>query len=880
MPLDDVSLRAAMQWVEQCSPLQVFLTAVAEDVVGFVIPVVARESISDAIVAPSSAHPSLSEDSLAFVTWVESGLARRLARDAIFATMSADNAEAFEVFEQRQLSNFVRMGDHPWFGLPSVDANPALWYLRPPASDSVVKRFAFTEYLLPSAVPPQVREFLTVPISTAKRARAAPVLLETRVEAEEAEAMEQLASSSSPSKILANSRIQSAQRPSRPTVPLAPAAEVPLSDRSDPFHTPQASGSRRRPPEVVTIDDAMPPAPAPIPAVAPPLFGITPVPAPAPGPPLSTSSFGSSFGVGPSHTAVDPLAQQLQSSHSQARMDVCHTQEPGWSSTFAPGQPPSQSTFGAPDPLSSHTSYVSFTVDAQGRNVRPKVTAYEKHDPYTWFLDPAQCKAPPAFFFFAALFVRDNRVPFQGQLVSTNAAIPTSWTYVPSPPSLSFCQQFLVPDAKGKDAYSALRNSLDTYQAYCQQSGSFGPSPLLGKEFFVDSSFKAFVTPHRWRSGPVLVVDDLDGTFTALHWVRLHPDALEGRFPSAGFSRDQCIQLLVNVKFLVAIATSVSGIHSLHPCYQSGTLDTIFSAGLDMLLRALEEPSLKLAWQGPDVRLTMLFFDVFERFHLEFVRWVHGYAMSLAFFAEARVASPAGPPTSILLLNPAMSLQTGASTLDQHLREWQLQHVPRLTSLRAGQLILHPSTPILSVLFATASRKAPPVLQVPPTVPFPAPSLPLPSKPAPSVSSSKGEPTRSSVPAQHKSASKPLLQWLDPSKAQSFGRLISDLCRSHPDLKLPRVTIDAGAAGVQEQAVCFAFITAPCPDKQICGCSGWIPKPKSRGRKKCDRAHIDLADSAWSQAPASSLQALWDFVRAPAVAEYLAATDAFRRHME
>jgi hypothetical protein len=299
-----------------------------------------------------------------------------------------------------------------------------------------------------------------------------------------------------------------------------------------------------------------------------------------------------------------------------------------------------------------------------------------------------------------------------------------------------------------------------------------------------------------------------------------------------------------------------------------------------MLLRALEDPSLKLAWPGPDIRLSMLFFDVLERFHLEFIRWIHGYAMSLAFFAEARVVSPSGTPSSCLLLNPALSLQMGAPTLDHHLREWQLQHIPRLTSLRAGQLLLHPSTPVLSVLFATAPRKAPPAMQSPSTLSAPSLPFPISSKPVPSLPPSKGEPARPSPPAQHKSALKPLLQWTNPSKAQSFGRLISDICRSHPELKMPRVQIDMGAAGIQDQTVCFTFITAPCPEKQICGCSGWIPKPKSRGRKKCDRAHIDLGDPAWNQAPASSLQDLWTFVRSPAVAEYLVPSVDFRRHME
>jgi hypothetical protein len=138
--------------------------------------------------------------------------------------------------------------------------------------------------------------------------------------------------------------------------------------------------------------------------------------------------------------------------------------------------------------------------------------------------------------------------------------------------------------------------------------------------------------------------------------------AVNGHFPASGFSREQCIQLLMNMKFIAAMATSPEGPVALDPFYHPG-LDTIFTSGLDILLRALEDSSLKSSWSSPDQHLSMLFYDVLERFHVELVQWIQNYAMSLSFFAEAQVPNASGFTDTRLLLNPATSIHSDAPLL-------------------------------------------------------------------------------------------------------------------------------------------------------------------------------------------------------------------------
>jgi len=129
-------------------------------------------------------------------------------------------------------------------------------------------------------------------------------------------------------------------------------------------------------------------------------------------------------------------------------------------------------------------------------------------------------------------------------------------------------------------------------------------------------------------------------------------------------------------------------------------------------------------------------------------------------------------------------------------------------------------------------------------------------------------------------AATPLLEWVDPSKAIPPGQLLSDLARSQR-ISIPKVHVHSGAAGVRASPVCFAYITAPCPDKDLHGCPIWIPDcRRTKQRKQCDRAHVDIADSSWRDAPKSTFQDLWDFLQHQVVAQYLRPTAEFKAMME
>jgi len=77
-----------MQWMEDCSLLHEFLDAVAKKPLSFAVPHIALESIVEALSTSSAAYLTVSKHSLLPFTWVETGVARQLHCDGIFALLT------------------------------------------------------------------------------------------------------------------------------------------------------------------------------------------------------------------------------------------------------------------------------------------------------------------------------------------------------------------------------------------------------------------------------------------------------------------------------------------------------------------------------------------------------------------------------------------------------------------------------------------------------------------------------------------------------------------------------------------------------------------------------------------------------------------------
>jgi len=71
------------------------------------------------LILPSESHPSVTADTLAPVTWVQTGVARRLLHDNIWATLDSTKVGHWNEFNKRQHTSMKREGC--WFGYPSID---------------------------------------------------------------------------------------------------------------------------------------------------------------------------------------------------------------------------------------------------------------------------------------------------------------------------------------------------------------------------------------------------------------------------------------------------------------------------------------------------------------------------------------------------------------------------------------------------------------------------------------------------------------------------------------------------------------------------------------------------------------------------------------
>jgi len=71
---EDGTFCSVFQWADQFTTLQVWLDVVAADPSSFCIPWIARDSIQDALVLSNPMAPSISDDSLAHLTWIQTGV--------------------------------------------------------------------------------------------------------------------------------------------------------------------------------------------------------------------------------------------------------------------------------------------------------------------------------------------------------------------------------------------------------------------------------------------------------------------------------------------------------------------------------------------------------------------------------------------------------------------------------------------------------------------------------------------------------------------------------------------------------------------------------------------------------------------------------------
>ena len=211
-------VHAKLQWTADMSLLGEWLDAVAANPRAFSVSFLARSSIKEAVMPASAAHPQTTEESLTLITWIDTGVARRLHRDCILAYLGATHAANFATFERLQLENFSRPeDDEPWFGLPMIAANVALWYLCLPSALTNVTKWGLAGFLETVTIPPEASQYLRIPLTTRKVRDYVPVQLETKTEAEEAEAEQGVGAS--PNTLLARRRLASAQKAMQSNVP-------------------------------------------------------------------------------------------------------------------------------------------------------------------------------------------------------------------------------------------------------------------------------------------------------------------------------------------------------------------------------------------------------------------------------------------------------------------------------------------------------------------------------------------------------------------------------------------------------------------------------------------------------------------------------------
>lgn len=864
-------IKDRIAWTTQVHIFGTWLNAVKSAPAKFSVPFIARASIAQSLTVPSPGNAFVTDESIGPFTWLDTCVARRLHLDAIRGTLSTRHVSPWKVFAKRQLEWAQRDGDTP-FGKPPAELFACLLYLRPPSATTWRTRYGLQEFLTDESVSPEIREFLPVPVPWQKTTTAIPVVLETREEAEVAESSEQ---PPTPRTALAQKRLASAQRRSTSGEVTDPAAPFPESLSDPSFATPRTGHGPVRHTLINLFDTprGAPPGPHQPPSRDPSVASHPHVVS-APQSAASSTGFDApSFGQS---AGLDQLAQSLHAAHSAARRDQTQFHHPA-TSTIPSFSPPSLRSQSEPFGIRRNLDE-AFILDSDGRHVRQRVDAclYLKRDPSSWILDTALRRGPPNFQHFC-LFFAELGPSLRGHLVVNHQSIPPAWRLYPATLQLSFLQAFLVPESKGMDAFYALYTQLE------RQSPSafgFGLRASLGRAFFEESNFRLFTEARRWLGTPVRDVRQLDDAFTVMNWFLLLPAMSRPRFPPDGLSRDQVVQAVVNMKFLAGTATTQDSLATLGSPLPSR--QALWTVGLDHFLQALAQPEVADSWTGPDRRHTQLVFDSLEHLFTSLQCWIQSYSGSFAMIAEASTLE--SPPASILLLNPATTQRHGAPYLLDTLAAWKDTTISRFGSRHMLEPLLHPSTPLSEFLFdepakPTATRRQPDR----------DPGRPASADYQPAVggrhndSRSKGE-THKPVPSPEDThvctvATRPLVRWSEPAKAQPFGRVLSVLLQL-PGVRCPRLRVSNGAS-TQMRTLCFAYSCRPADhSKSPKGCDGTMGSGRGSGKRKaCDRVHVDLADDAWGRAGKDTFAEVMEFLSKPSVAEYLQPTDDFKALM-
>jgi hypothetical protein len=109
---------------------------------------------------------------------------------------------------------------------------------------------------------------------------------------------------------------------------------------------------------------------------------------------------------------------------------------------------------------------------------------------------------------------------------------------------------------------------------------------------------------------------------------------------------------------------------------------------LDQIQGVLGFSVTKQEWVNRNVRRTALLYEVVEELFLIFVRRYNAHSSGLTLLAEAsETFSDDEVASTVLLLNPAMDLRDGASTLDERLFAWQERLTRRFGEERHQEIL-------------------------------------------------------------------------------------------------------------------------------------------------------------------------------------------------
>jgi hypothetical protein len=165
--------------------------------------------------------------------------------------------------------------------------------------------------------------------------------------------------------------------------------------------------------------------------------------------------------------------------------------------------------------------------------------------------------------------------------------------------------------------------------------------------------------------------DQIEMTFMALDYYRLVPEATGSRFPSEGLGREEVKTWLPNTRFLLAIA-SQQDYAVVGPAFPGMLTDPLFFAGIDWLLKTLDDPTIKSEWPLCSIPFTALVYDLFKDLHLILVKRIMAFQSSHAALADVTLnATTTMPARSVLMVNPASSQQYMAETLNDQFCEWR-----------------------------------------------------------------------------------------------------------------------------------------------------------------------------------------------------------------